>query len=414
MLIMRKPRREKRELLSKPLLPSVSPSLSKSGPLMVALCDATLFTGEAMVDNHALIVKDGRILDILANHKIPSDMRRESYGGHILAPGFIDAQVNGGGNILFNNQPVAKAAIAIATAHEKYGTTRLLLTCMTDTPAVTAQALSAMREARHACKNILGIHFEGPHIAPERRGVHNADYIRALDEQDLSLYMREGDEVIVMTVAPETATPDQIRQLVHQGVIVSLGHTEATHPQIKAALAAGARGFTHLFNGMGGLSARQDTPASLALDDRDSWCSIIADGHHVSQEMIRLAIRAKAGKIYLVSDAMPPAASGNPQEFQLYGKTIAVEKNRCTTSEGTLAGASITMADAVRHCIACGIQLEDALRMASSYPALFLGIDKRLGKLLPGFEAAIVTLKLSSNGKLIGPIGPPIGNLKVL
>ena len=209
----------------------------------------------------------------------------------------------------------------------------------------------------------------------------------------MKLYCLEAGEIMMVTLAPECVPPEQIKQLRAQGVIVSIGHTQATPEQTRAALAAGATGFTHLFNGMGGLSARGNGPADVALDDRNSWCGIIADGHHVIGEMIRLAVRVKPEKIFLVSDAMPPSASHDHKPFELYGETIHVEDGRCVNGEGKLAGAVLTIGEAVHNCVAkFGIEPDEALRMASTYPAAFLGLDKSLGKLLPGYDADVVVM----------------------
>lgn len=366
---------------------------------LTALCDAAIFTGESMAESHALLIKDGKIVDIVAQARIPPDAIKTSCPGQILAPGFIDAQVNGGGNILFNNDPTVGSCMAIAKAHRAFGTTRLLLTCITDRPEVTQKAIAATREAHIENKAILGLHIEGPHLGTERRGVHNPAHIRPMTPEDMRLYRRLGDEVMLMTLAPESVSPEQIGTLRRQGVIVSLGHTDASAAQIYAALEAGAIGFTHLFNGMGTMSARVPGPAGVALDDRTSWCSLIADEYHVSPEMIRLALRAKPkGKVFLVSDAMPPAAAGAPQPFKLYGETIRVEDKRCVNGEGRLAGSAITLLDAVQHCVRkIGVELDEALRMASTYPAAFLGVDNGLGKLLPNYEADVVALDRELN-----------------
>jgi len=360
---------------------------------LTALIDATIFTGEAFVEGHALLIKDGKILDIAGNRKIPAEAEKISYANKILSPGFIDAQVNGGGNVMFNNTPTEEACLAIAAAHRRKGTTGLLPTCITDKPEITQKAVVATRTARKKDKSILGIHIEGPHLGEARRGVHKAGYLRPLGNADWRLYHREGDEVMMMTVAPECVTPDEIKKLRTKGVIISLGHTQATGEQTRAALAAGATGFTHLFNGMGGLSARGQGPADVALDDRISYCSLIADGHHVSAEMIRLALRVKPGRIFLVSDAMPPSASDHPQPFELYGETIRPENGRCVNAEGKLAGAILTMGQAVHNCVKkFGVDPDEALRMATIYPAAFLGVDKSIGKLLPGYEANVAIM----------------------
>lgn len=360
---------------------------------LLALCDATIFTGEAWVENHALLLKDGKILDITNNYKLPAEATIVSCPDFILAPGFIDAQVNGGGNVQLNNSPTVDACHAIAKAHLQYGTTRILLTCITDTPEIMQTALSVSRAARKFCTNILGIHLEGPHLSVERRGIHRADYIRSLTDNDLQLYKPEKGEVMLVTIAPENVLRETVHALHEQGVIISLGHTNALPEQIFAAIQAGATGFTHLFNGMGKPSEKGTTPADTALKEPSAWCGMIMDGFHVPTDMAKLALHAKPGKIFLVSDAMAPAATHDPKSFELYGEKIDVAAGRCVNPEGKLAGSAITLLDAVRQCVnEVGVPLEEALRMASLYPATFLGVDHHLGKLLPGYAADVVAL----------------------
>ena len=362
---------------------------------LYVLNDAILFTGEAMVEGHSLLVRNGLIVDIVAHRSVPIGAVGISFADHILAPGFIDAQVNGGGDILFNAAPTAESCLKIAAAHRKFGTTHILPTCISDTPEVTRQAIQAVRESRQKDSGILGIHLEGPHLGLEARGIHAKEHIRGINQEDLRLYTHDSGEIMLLTVAPENATPQYVHALHENGCVISLGHSNALSEQVNSLLEIGASGFTHLFNGMGCMSARAPGIAGVALDDRRSWCGIIADGHHVSAEMIRLALRAKpAGKVFLISDAMPPAASDAPQPFQLCGETIRVENGCCVNAQGRLAGSAITLLDAVRHCVKhVGVELDEALRMASAYPAAFLGCDKKLGKLLPGYAASAVALK---------------------
>lgn len=362
-----------------------------------AICGAVIFTGEAFVENQALLVKNGQILDIAPLRHIPRDLEIIEAPEAILAPGFIDCQVNGGGNSFFNENPTAETALAIAEAHLKSGTTRLFPTLITETPETTRKALQAMIEARQVCPNILGVHIEGPHISLARRGVHNAAQVRKLSEEDLDLYKDFAESKrggrLILTVAPESVTPHQVKVLSECGVIVSLGHTESEPKQIRAVLEAGARCFTHLFNGMGGLSARSPGPAGVALDDEASYCSIIADGHHVSAEMLRIAYRLKQEKLFLVSDAMPPAATTNPQDFMLYDEKIRIEQGACFSGTGNYAGSMATLVQMVGHLIrTVKIQPEAALQMASRNVAQFLGVGEKYGKLLPGYEADIVLL----------------------
>lgn len=373
---------------------------------LTAFCDATVMTGDSVVENHALLVRGTTITDLVPNRQIPDDARRVDCSGQIVAPGLIDAQVNGGGNVLLNNTPTVDSCYAIARAHRAHGTTGMLLTCISDTPAATRAAIQAVHDARKEDPSILGIHLEGPHLSTERRGVHNLSVLRHIDPADLQLYRDDGNGVTLITVAPENVTPAQIAELAKHAVI-SLGHTAASPEQIRAALAAGATGFTHLYNAMSGMSARAPGVIGTALDDANSWCSMIADDHHVVPEMIRLALRSKPlGKVFLVSDAMAPAGAENPEPFALYGETITVANGCCLSPEGKLAGSAITLLDAVRYCVKkVGVEVDEALRMASTYPAAFLKVGHRLGRLLPGYAADIITLSPELELQDVWPAG---------
>ena len=360
--------------------------------MLRALTDATLFTGEAMVEGHALLLNDGKILDILPNSKLSQDTIKISYRDKILSPGFIDLQVNGGDNVLFNNDPTPHAVLRIAAAHARFGTTRILPTCITDRSDVTLRALKASRQARKTLKSILGIHLEGPHLGERRRGVHKSEYMRRLSAADLAFYEPEKNEIVLMTIAPEAVDLDQIKELKKRGLILSIGHTDAKPAEITASIKAGVTGFTHLFNAMGKPNTDVVTPADTALSDESTYCGIIMDGYHVTDAMLQLALSKKPGKIFLVSDAMAPAGSKNPESFLLYGEEIKVENGRCVNKEGKLAGSSITLRDAIRNTMKAGVSLEEALRMASFYPASFLGLEQKLGKLLPGFDADIAVI----------------------
>lgn len=314
---------------------------------LTALDNAIIFTGDAFVEGHALLLKDGKVLDIVASGRIPAAAEATPCPDRILAP-LIDCQVNGGGDVSLNNTPT-EAARAIAEAHAHCGTTRLLPTCITDKAETMTAAIAAVAAARRVLP---------PYPRhPSRRPASGDGAARRASGRRSARSDRGGYGALPAAgrrndadhaSSPERATPEQIHRLRHQGVIVSLGHTGADAAMIGKALAAGATGFTHLFNGMGGLSARDPAVAGAALDDRDSWCGIIADGHHVAPSMIRLAQRAKPqGKLFLVSDAMPPAASAAPLPFKLYDEPITVEGARCQTQEGRFAGSVLTLAEAV-------------------------------------------------------------------
>jgi N-acetylglucosamine-6-phosphate deacetylase len=254
-----------------------------------------------------------------------------------------------------------------------------------------AAAVAAAR--RDHCPGILGIHIEGPFIDPRRRGAHAPQFIRDIDAGDIQWLTGLDCGFVLVTLAPSTAPPAAIETLSNAGLIVSLGHAEATAGQAMAALKAGARGFTHLYNAMSGLTGREPGMVGAALTDRDSYCSIIADGHHVDPIALSLALAAKPqGKMFLITDAMPSAAGG-PPAFELQSRPVRLREGRLELADGTLAGSNLTMDEAVRYCCRqLGVKTEEALRMASLYPAAFLKLDHRLGRLTSGYLANLVHL----------------------
>ncbi|MBI1208774.1 MAG: N-acetylglucosamine-6-phosphate deacetylase [Azospirillum sp.] len=361
---------------------------------MDALRNVIIHTGDGVETDAALLIADGVFVDLVPESKIPAEARSHDLGGDILAPGFIDAQVNGGGGVLFNDRPDRAALRQIAAAHRRFGTTGLLATVITDRPDVRRAAAAAVREAVAAGEpGILGIHFEGPHIAPARRGVHAERWIAPASADDVALACSLPGIPTLVTLAPEAVAAETIRRLSAAGVRVALGHTDAGWAAVMAALDAGASGFTHLFNAMSPLNSREPGAVGAALDHADSWCGIIVDGHHVHDAAVRLAWRVKPrGRLFLVTDAMPPVGT-QCTEFSLYGAAVTVADGRCLDAEGRLAGSALDMATAVRNCVCrIGIPLDEALRMASTYPARFLGIADRRGRIAPGLAADLVRL----------------------
>ena len=362
---------------------------------LTALTNARIFTGEAFLDEHSLLIQDGKVFDLVKADKIPESATRISHSGALLAPGFIDCQVNGAGDVSVNANPTAATVLRMAEALRNKGTMRFLPTCITDNIAVMEKALAAVRTARQQDSGILGIHFEGPHIGLGKRGCHQVEHIRPITDAEMKLYRPEAGEIILITLAPETVSAEQIRQLKQQGVVISIGHSAATPEQVDAAVSAGASGFTHLFNAMSGLSAREPGVAGCALDKPNCFCGIIADGFHVHETMIRTAQRVKREKLFLVSDSWGPAASDDPQPFMLYGEEIRAQDGRCVNKTGQLVGSSVTLAESVKYLTKhVGIELGEALRMASAYPAAFLGLDKKYGFLLPGYKAEVSVLNI--------------------
>jgi N-acetylglucosamine-6-phosphate deacetylase len=360
-----------------------------------ALVNARVLTAAGLEADRAVLFDGGRIIDVVsAGDARLRDVPTHDLGGTVLAPGFIDCQVNGGGGVLFNDAPDSDTIRRIGAAHAQFGTTGFLPTLISDDAAVMRAAIAAVDAAvATPIPGVLGIHLEGPYLAPERRGIHDAaKFLLPRDSDiDLASSLRHGKTLI--TLAPERAGDAAIRELSRRGVIVAAGHTAADYDGMRKALAAGVRGFTHLFNAMTPLQSREPGVVGAALEDPASWCGVIVDGFHLHPAVLRIALAAKPrAKIFLVTDAMPPVGSGS-DTFRLNGETITCRDGRCVNTHGTLAGSALDMAAAVRNTIAqTDVDLPEALRMASTYPADFLGLEATHGRIAPGCRADFVVL----------------------
>lgn len=344
----------------------------------VWLCPDRLFDGTMLHSGLALGVAGGMATRIAPPPAGPC-MRVSG----TLSPGFIDLQVNGGGDVLLNAAPTAEAMQAIAAAHRRFGTTAILPTVISDTPEVLARVVGAALQAK-SLPGLLGLHIEGPHLALSRRGAHRADVLRPLDATTLAHIrrLRVAGIAVMITLAPEAATSAQIASLAALGAVVSIGHSNATAEQANAALAAGARCFTHLFNAMSQMEGRRPGVTGAALTST-AHVGIICDGHHVADAMVGLAVRSRPvpDRCFLVSDAMPTV--GGSDRFRLDDREVRLVAGRLQTEDGTLAGAHLTMAQAVARLITVvGIAPDIALRMATSVPARLIGAPQRA--ILPG------------------------------
>jgi len=345
-----------------------------------------LFDGEKFLQYQTIYLDGGRITAI---DKTPSVLPTMS---GILVPGYIDTQVNGGGGKLFNHSPDIETLKVIAKAHQQFGTTGWLPTLVTDSLSKMQQAADAIALARNdPSLGILGIHFEGPHLSVAKKGVHSESFIRKLSEAEKSIFARKDLGKVIVTLAPEMVSVDEIKSLVDLGVIVSLGHSDATLEQTNQALSAGAMGFAHLFNAMSPFTSRKPGMVGAALLDNDSFAGLILDGIHVHPESAKLAIKSKVNMM-LVTDAMPPVSS-DEDKFEFFGETIVREGDRLLSSEGRLAGSVLDMNSAVRNAVALlGLELSDAINLASKNPARFLGLDAEYGSLKIGYKANMVLL----------------------
>lgn len=360
-----------------------------------AIVNATVFNGEDLFEDHAVVI-DGKIIDdVLPRQDLAADIaiERDLQGG-LLVPGFIDIQVNGGGGVLFNDTPTVETIRTIGRVHRRYGTTGFLPTLITGTVDVMQQALEAVAQAiAEQAPGVLGIHLEGPYLNKERKGAHDAAKFRLIDEAGLDMIasLRVGKTLI--TIAPELTTPGMIKRIVDAGVIVCAGHSTANYQQAREALKAGISGFTHLFNAMMPLQSRDPGMVGAALDDERGWFSIIADGYHNHPTSFRIAVNAKKpGGALLVTDAMPTVGAVE-KSFRFGNETIHSVNGRCSNAAGSLVGSDLDMISAVNNTADFAkINWFEAVRMASLYPARALGIADTLGYIKPDYIANFVGL----------------------
>ncbi len=360
-----------------------------------------IFDGEALHHSSALIVENGRVKAISALSNLPAGTAVADLGAGMIAPGFVDLQVNGGGGVMFNDNPSVEAIENICAAHRPFGTTSLLPTLITDTPANTAKAVAAAIEAeRRGLQGFAGLHLEGPHLSQRRHGAHDPELIRSMTAEDLHnlLSAKEKLTTLLTTVAAESVTVDQIAAMAKAGIIVSIGHSDCNYDTAMRCFDAGASMVTHLFNAMSQLGNREPGLVGAALDRGSVYAGLIADGHHVHPAAMRAALKAKTkpGGIFLVTDAMSTVGSAI-QSFTLNGREILRQGGRLTLADGTLAGADIDMISCVRL-----VQRQltedrlDALCMAASVPSSAISRGDDLGHLKPGCRADFVHLDADS------------------
>lgn len=363
--------------------------------------DRTLYRGAQVFDGDrlgpgALLVEGGRVAAILPEGAAAPGARVVALDGGTLAPGFVDLQVNGGGGAMFNDAPTVETLARIAAAHARLGTLAFLPTLITDRPEATRAAVAAVEQAvAGGVPGIAGLHLEGPHLGPARKGAHEAALIRTMGAEDLRFLLEAARRLprLFLTIAPEAVDVKQISSLAETGATVSLGHSDAGFDACRSAFAAGARAVTHLFNAMSQLSAREPGLVGAALATGAVSAGLIADGIHVHPAAIRAALAAKAGpgRLFLVTDAMAPAGTAL-QSFRLQGREIRRAGGRLTLADGTLAGADLDMARALRVLTQeAGLALDRALAMATSIPARVIGCDA-LGTLAPGRAADFLHL----------------------
>ena len=356
------------------------------------LTGARIFDGRRLIDGHALVIDNGEILAILPRDKVPDRNRREVPG--IIAPAFIDLQVNGGGGVMVDGTTDLAALRHICATHRALGTAGILPTLITDTRDATARVIAAgIRATETGVPGFLGLHLEGPHLDPRRKGAHDPALIRPMNDEDLARLCDAARRLpaLMVTLAPESASPQQIAALAGAGAVVSLGHTDCSYDEAISAFAAGARCATHLFNAMSQIGHRAPGLAGTILSG-EAGAGLIADGIHVHPAVMALALAARPEGIFLVTDCMAFAGT-DLTEMELNGRQVLRRDGRLTLADGTLAGADLTLPQAIATLVTqVGIAPERALAMATSEPARLIGLQASHGALLPGRKTEMVRL----------------------
>jgi len=362
---------------------------------MYALIHARIYTGHDILDQHAVIIADGLIKHVCPESELPSDIETYDLNGAILAPGFIDLQLNGCGGVQFNdsfNAVSVETLDIMQKTNLKSGCTSYLPTLITSNDELMQHAVDVMRcylHKRTHRNQALGLHIEGPYISPIKKGTHNPEFIRQPDQDMIDYLCDNADVIAKVTLAPEQVHPHYIKQLKEAGIVVSAGHSNSTYQQARAGFAAGISFATHLFNAMPYITGREPGLIGAIFDTPEVSTGIIADGHHVSWSNIRLAKKIKGDKLVLVTDATAIAGS-DIDHFTFAGKTIYYRDGMCLDENGVLSGSALTMIEAVANSVNhIGIPLDEALRMASLYPARAIGLDSTLGSIEPGKVANI-------------------------
>ena len=349
-----------------------------------ALVNGIIYTGYDRLTQHAVVINNDTITQICAQQDLPADIDQIDVKGAIVAPGFIDLQLNGCGGVMFNDDISTHALDVMHNANLKSGCTSFLPTFITSSDADMLKAIEETRQymAEHP-NQVLGLHLEGPYLNPEKKGIHNIDYVRTSDQTMIDTICANHDVIAKVTMAPEVNDHKHIKQLAETGIVVSLGHTNCTYQQARAGFASGMAFATHLFNAMSSIAGREPGAVGAVYDSPDIYTGIIADGFHVDYANIRIAKKIKQDKLILVTDATAPAGA-EMDYFIFVGKKVYYRDGKCVDEHGTLGGSALTMIQAVKNAVEhVGIALDEALRMATLYPARAMKLDHKLGKLAP-------------------------------
>lgn len=352
---------------------------------MYALTNCTVYTASEVLSEHCVLVEADRIYDIVTQANCPDNIERIDLDGANLTAGFIDLQINGCGGVLFNTAPTIETLETMQQTNERFGCTSFLPTLITATDPEIESAIGLMTDYLQSHNNqALGLHIEGPYLSTAKKGIHNAALIRTSEQCMIDLFCDNAAAITTVTLAPENTNPAHIQQLVSAGIIVSVGHSNATYQECMQGFEAGIHFGTHLYNAMSSITGREPGVVGAIYDSRDVYAGIIADGHHVDYANIRLSHRVMGERLILVTDAVTPAGTDIPS-FDFVGTEVFYRNGKCISANGTLGGSALTMIEAVENTVKhVGVPLDESLRMASLYPAKAIGVDAKLGSISKG------------------------------
>ncbi|NEU08963.1 N-acetylglucosamine-6-phosphate deacetylase [Flavihumibacter sp. R14] len=352
--------------------------------MLTALINATIFSGDTKSEGRSVLIENGLILAVTGPDDVPADAQIIDLGGHSIAPGLIDLQIYGSGGELFGGKPTVEALAQMESDLFKQGTTGFLATVATNSPEIVEQAISAAKAFRSNSKgNFLGLHLEGPYLNSKRKGAHPEKFIKKATVSELKRWVDAAEgEIRIMTIAPELQDQEVLDYLAAENIVISAGHSNASYQEGLSFFGDKVTAATHLFNAMPPLHHRE--PGLVAAIFRQKpFTSIIADGIHVSYPMIEIAKRQLADKLFLITDAVTATSEG------IYPHIL--NGDRYVMPDGTLSGSNLSMWQAVKNCVSfAGIELEEAIRMASAYPAAAISRQHELGYIKPGYKANLI------------------------
>lgn len=365
---------------------------------MYALTNCKIYTGSDVLVDHAVIINNELIEAVCPIADLPQDIATQDLNGANLSPGFIDLQLNGCGGVMLNDEVTATTIQIMHKANLKSGCTSFLPTLITSSDEDMRKAISAAREYHSQYKNqSLGLHLEGPYLNVMKKGIHSVDFIRPSDDNMIATMCENSDVIAKVTLAPEHNNPEHIERLVKAGIVVSIGHTNATYTEARKSFESGITFATHLFNAMTPMVGREPGVVGAIYDTPEVYAGIIADGFHVDYANIRIAHKIKGEKLVLVTDATAPAGA-NMDYFIFVGKKVYYRDGKCVDENGTLGGSALTMIEAVQNTVEhVGIALDEALRMATLYPAKAIGVDHKLGRVKKGMVANLTAFDRDFN-----------------